>query len=692
MAGSTFTATIEPDPRPKSGSRGPAATAVMLRLRMRPATHDPFSPPVRILALGGLAGLAALTLADPGATRMWSTPWTYVLAFVLLAPGLVLLLRAAAPERPLRLPSAGWLLLAFAAAAVPLASALASPYRAPSLYCAAVPVGAAALFLLLQDWLGAVPERHRLLLTQILAGFFALVTFVSFFLWLADVIPAARRYDLTVALTVWRNPHPLGHSNYTAGLMLLGLPWLLLAAWRDRGLKRTIAAIAAGLALVNLFTSGSRGGLLGLAALGVAGVAVARLGWKRIIIVALGAVALATLLAVANPRIRGLLQPADPMAEPNISTIQRSAMTQAGTMMGRNRPLLGWGPGATPLAYPRYRQALVGGAEDVLQLHNTPVQLWAETGAAGLLVALGLAVLVAGHWRREPVAAITLVGYAVFALTDYQLDVPIFAATLTALAALLVPPVAASASPRARWLVAGLTVLALGLIAGLGARDRAPALNTEALALARDPAQHDRAVALLRQSLTLNPNQEIAHFNLGWLLVVSEPAKAEQHFLAAAYLVPDKGGVYFGLGLARLNQGRNKAAATAFALECVNEPLFLASPWWNLPALAAQREATAAEFRRVLAPSGRDPWVEQQAARLLTLAPHLGQVSAGPEKVYRRERIGYPVLMRNADLPVPDDLYDVREDPRFPDSVPFPLPSKGWLPSPELLTLLDASR
>ncbi|MEJ1973258.1 MAG: O-antigen ligase family protein [Lacunisphaera sp.] len=663
---------------------------------MPSATHDPFSPLVRILALGGLAGLAALTLADPGATRMWSMPWTCVLAFVLLAPGLILVLRAAAPEHPLRLPSAGWLAVALATAAVPLASALASPYRAPSLLGAAVPVSAAALFLALQDWLGAVPERNRLLLAKFLAGLFGVISAASFLLWLGDVAALSRAELFSASLFAMRNPHPLGHSNYTAGLMLLGLPWLLLAAWRDRGWARGLAAGGAGLALFNLFMSGSRGGLLGFAALGIANVTVMRLGWKRLLLVALGAVALATLLAVANPRIRSFLQPADPAAEPNLSTVQRSAMAAAGSLLGRDRPLLGWGPGTTPLAYPRYRQALAGGAENVLQLHNTPLQLWAETGTAGLLAALGLAVLVAGHWRREPVAAITLAGYGVFALTDYQLDVPVFAAAVAALAALLIPSASGPASARARGLVAAMTVLAIGLIAGFGGRDRAPALNTEALALARDPVQHDRAVALLRQSLTLNPNQEIAHFNLGWLLLVPDPATAEKHFLAAAYLVPDKGGVYFGLGLARLNQGRNQAAARAFALECVNEPLFLASPWWNVPAIAAQRKEAAAAYDSLLSGIALKPqnpsfnqWWETQAVRLRTLAPRLGQVSAGPEKNYRRERIGYPVLMRNLDLPVPTDLYDVCEDPRFPASVPFPLPSKGWLPSPQLLTLLD---
>ena len=42
---------------------------------------------------------------------------------------------------------------------------------------------------------------------------------------------------------------------------LLGLPWLVLAAWRSRGGIRTAAWIMSGLMLLSLFTSGSRGGL-----------------------------------------------------------------------------------------------------------------------------------------------------------------------------------------------------------------------------------------------------------------------------------------------------------------------------------------------------------------------------------------------------------------------------------------------
>lgn len=662
---------------------------------MSSVPHDPIRLPVRILTLGGLVGLAALTLVDRGATRMFATPWIFVLAGVIALPPLLLLLRLTRSTAPIRLPSPGWAWLASATVILPVASALVSPYRGPSLLNAGVPVAVACFFLLLHDWLQADPDRNRIRLEQGLAVAAAAVAVVSTCYWLRDVAALTSEQILSRTFFELRNPHPLGHSNYTAGLMLLGLPVLALTAWRLRGPLRSAAIIATALVLMNLFTCGSRGGLLGLAALGIAGVAAARLGWKRFLLITAGLVTLAGLLAVANPRIRSFLETRDPSAEPNISTGQRTAMVEAGISMGLDRPWLGWGPGTTPLAYPRYRHALTGGAENVLQLHSTPLQLWAETGALSLLAATLLAGLVAWHWRRSILAAVTLAGYGVFALTDYQLDVPVFAAALAALTALLATPAAVPVVPR-RGLGLGLMVLAAtGLIIGLGARDRAPRLNVEALTIARDPAHHDRAVALLNESLTLNPDQEIVHFNLGWLLVVSDPARAENHFLTAARLVPDKGGIYFGLGLARLNQARPAGAAHAFALECLNEPRFLASPWWNEPGIAAQRDLTAAAFTlltiRAQASDLAAGWATQQAAQLATLAPRLGRVSPGPEVNYRRERIGYPVLMRNLDLVPPTDLYDVREDPRFAASLSFPLPSKGWLPAPVLLKLLDAS-
>lgn len=697
----------------------------------------------RILAGVGLAALAAITLAHPGATRMHAWPWTLAFATALLAPALALIARGLDREQPLAPPGGGGTALALGAVAVVLASALASPFRGPSLLWSAPLLAAAAWFFLLGDWRGDDPARREKLHRAATAAGLA-VGAVSVGLWFASLRSGVPWLEA-------RNAYPLGHASYTAGLALMILPFAIGVAARGVAGWRAAGVAAAGLAVVMLFTSGSRGGFLGLTALGV--VALVRARWPVRVKLALGAAAVgvALLVAVAHPRTRATLFGGSGTHLVAASEVQRAAMTTAGGRMGADRPLTGWGPGTTPLVYPKYRGALRGGAENVLQLHSLPVHVWAELGAGGLAILLAAGMLA---WRgrvRDGVAFAAAVGYGAFALTDWQLDVPVFAFAAALLAALLAPPGgghpiaerASKQSPSAgfggrraggaateevgcdgaqpsSWRsfsppseessrgeaerpqglttgpaftslkrgyaagggVAAAALTALALVVLLGRPDPAPELNVRALALARDPAAAERAIGLLRESLALNPDQEIAHFNLGWLLLVREPAAAERHFRAAARLVPDKGGVYLGVGLARLNQGDAAGAARALALECMQDPAFLASPWWREPALAAVREAATAalaEFLRraaaeVAVPAGLRPEL-------------LGRVPDGPERVYRRERTGYPVLMRNLDLPPPRDLYDVREPARLPPEVAA-LPGKGWLPGSLPLTLL----
>jgi tetratricopeptide (TPR) repeat protein len=550
-----------------------------------------------------------------------------------------------------------------------------------------------ALFFVLFDWLqDDAANSDKLILA--LGIFFAVTALASLTLWANDLTQRAPGEIFSA-----RNPYPLGHSNYTAGLALLALPWFGRLGLRASRPASYAWAAAIALALAMLFTSASRGGLLGLAALTLGALAIAPLDRSRKIYLGVGLVFIGLAIALANPRTRAMFSPTPPDAELSQSNLQRSAMLTAGWRMGLDRPLLGWGPGATPLVYPNYRAGLEGGVENVLQLHSTPVQLWAELGAPAVISALGFIGLVMLNLRREPSAGLALLGYGAFALTDWQLDVPIFSLAVAACAALLAAPSEGSTRPGR---IAGFSALAaLALVVLLGHRDPAPELNVRALALARDPAKTEQAITLLRESLALNPDQEIAHFNLGWLLVVRSPAEAEKHFRAAAQLVPDKGGVYFGLGLARLNQPQSVGAARAFAVECLNDPAFLASPWWREAPVAAQRDATRAEFARLaaLAKTLLPPhsWIGRQLDEVAVLAPTLGVVPAGDERTYFRERTGYPVLMRNLDLPTPVDLYPVRElvpDPKvvqYQSVVAPPLPPKGWLPSTLLLRLLDAA-
>ncbi len=639
----------------------------------------------RVLTFAGLACLALITLASPGATRMWASPWTLALWAALLLPATAVIVRAFDSRSPLALPSRGWLAAALAGAGVVALSALTSPYAGISVRWSAPLLASVAWFFLTFDWLHCGGPTDTLIRRDQLAKFALLAAFVlggvSVGLWCDTIASVGVRRAIAA-----RNAFPLGHSNYTAGLALLMLPLAIRETRRRCGAWRVLGAATSLCSLTMLFSSGSRGGLIGLASLVVVALIAAPLQAKTKWLLAAVAAAAGLVFVATNPRTRATFSGGADRQLVAASATQRSAMASAGAFMGADRPVLGWGPGTTPLVYPRYRAELAGGAENVLQLHSAPVHVWAELGGAGLATLLTFAALVLRARRQSPTAALTFAGYAAFALTDWQLDIPIFGAVIAALAASLAPvwqPTDEKRQRAPRLAVAACATIAIALVALLGRRDPTPELNVRALTLARDPASVDRAIALLRESLALNPDQEIAHFNLGWLLVVRDAGAAGRHFRAAAHLVPDKGGVYFGLGLALLNQEKRSEAAGAFALECLNDPAFLASPWWRVPAVAELREASADALARDL------QRLDGLVARPTGLSPELlGRVPPGAERTYRRERTGYPVLMRNLDLAPPLDLFDVRE-PAAPPSWLQSLPAKGWLPAPLLLELLD---
>lgn len=630
-----------------------------------------------------MVGILAITLVSPGATRMHAWPWSLGYAAALAAPTVMLLLRGSDRQRPLGLPESGWTTAALASAVAVMASALASPHQGPSVIWSAPLLAGVAAFFLLVDWLKA-ESRHRelLLRTALIAG--TAIATVSMAGWLGQIPETSHWIDA-------RNQHPLGHSNYTAGLALLLLPLAARSIRHEGGTWRVLASLLGALALLMLFTSGSRGGWIGLAVMLAAALAFAP--WSLRARVSFGAAAGAVILitCLAHPRTRAAMLGGTEVHPLAVSDKQRLAMITAAARMGGERPWLGWGPGTTPLVYPSFRGGLAGGAENVLQLHSLPAQLWAELGLGGIVTLLAFAGLAWRDSARQPVARATLLGYGTFALTDWQLDVPVFSLGIAMYAALVATgaslhPTSRLQPPRPRPTArAGVTALAMAgllMVAAIGRSDPTPEMNVRAMILAREPRGIERAVELLRESLALNDRQEIAHFNLGWILLTREPAEAERHFRAASRLVPDKGGVYFGLGLARLNQGDRHAAALALALECLNNPPFLTSPWWREPAIAVLREDSASAFRELLAK------VTLTGGSYAGMQPErLGRSGEGPERAYQNERPGYPVLMRNLDLPIPRDLYDVRES-IFPPEGHGTVPPKGWLAGPTLLELL----
>lgn len=605
-------------------------------------------PAATATVLGALA-LAAVTLAHPSASRMLTWPWAAGLAALWLLP-VVFLLGTLAAARVWRLPPPLLTTGALGLALTSVVAAVASPFASASLPRIWPTVAGVAVFFLLHHALAdpVAGPGHARLLARLAAAFGGMLAFVALLGW------SHGRWPLP-----WgnRNTVPFGHSTYTAAAMVLALPWLLREAADNRGLRRGLLLALGGASLVVLAGTSSRGGVLGLcvaAGLAAAGLA-AFAPWSRARKLALGAalLGLAALAVATNPRLRDLVLHQRWSEGATESNVQREAMLRAGVLLGAERPALGWGPGSVPLAYPRVRARLDGGVENIAQLHNTPLQLWATTGTAGLAA---LALLAAGAglaaWRARRslltlAAVASLGGGAAVALTDHALDLPFFVAFLAANAALLssaglrtnreVAP-----SPRHRRLaVAGVAVVvALPLPATLrelraghafdraltalaaGHGDEARAALEAASALApHDPffdqhqahllvqARHQstdpaartaltrQAVALLERSLRPGVHEEYAHFNLGWLLLdLSDPAAAARHFTAAARLVPDKGGVYFGLGLALLEQERLRDAVRAFALEAINDPRSLTSPAWEIPALSIHLPAVHQEI------------------------------------------------------------------------------------------------
>ena len=264
----------------------------------------------------------------------------------------------------------------------------------------------------------------------------------------------------------------------------------------------------------------------------------------------------------------------------------------------------------------------------------------------------------------DPVPAtavlIAFAGYAVMSLFDFQLDVPWFAAMVAALLVLLqvnsgahaqATGVAVLSGPAARLagalLLTGLATLLWPTIQEVRARrlfaeaadarqagddaafvagaERATAVAPgepfypaqlagffgEQFLRSNNLADRDRArercSEQFRRTLAIDPDQDYCHFNLGWLLLPQEPAEAEKHFRASARLSPYRGGVYLGVGLSLLSRN-DDAAATAFALEWLNDPHTLGSPLWDDPALSTMRTRAAAAVQRLA-----DRWLEQEA-------------------------------------------------------------------------------
>jgi tetratricopeptide (TPR) repeat protein len=238
-----------------------------------------------------------------------------------------------------------------------------------------------------------------------------------------------------------RNWAPLGHQNYVAGFLMLAIPLLIgMAVIQKRG--RAIWIGGACLGLVDLYTTSSRGGFLGISVLLLAAIVVMLLRSKarlQILLGGMGAIAATAVLILFNNRLQSLVSSLL-SGRGGSELLYRIIAGYTGGQIGLDHLAFGAGPGSAPLLYQRYRPVWAGReAEMMFQLHSTPVQIWAELGSAGVLTSaiailalLGLFVRLhfCASWKRDRSHQVItyalfggLLAYGVQAITDYQLDV-----------------------------------------------------------------------------------------------------------------------------------------------------------------------------------------------------------------------------------------------------------------------------
>lgn len=406
----------------------------------------------RLLGLLGILIYVIFTLLPDSSTQMVLWPWVLIWQAGLLCFVLVAVLNLWQTRQPFFLlgNNLDW---AIALCFITLClSATFATFPHQALWYSLIAFACLIMIYVGNNYLQATKNLDGLLTLQ---GCLSVALIVeSLLLWTAQVLlPRLSELDqlskIGINLTYdfsdieARNAFPLGHQNYVAGYLMIALPLLTSLAITQSGIRRKIWLVGIALGLVDLYTTSSRGGFLGLFVLIVVGILImlVRSRGQRLAVIVGGAStigAIATLI-IFNNRLQNVLNSLL-SGKGGGDLFYRIIAAAAGWKIGLAHWLFGAAPGAAMLFYQQYRPAWAAReAEMMFQLHSTPVQLWAELGSAGavtvFVATLGLLVLLirlhfSATWlgdRDQQIVTYGLFGgllaYGTLALTDYQLDV-----------------------------------------------------------------------------------------------------------------------------------------------------------------------------------------------------------------------------------------------------------------------------
>jgi len=424
----------------------------------------------------------------------------------------------------------------------------------------------AALYAL-NSRLNTPQNRYRLLIFQ---GYLNLAfIIISLLLWtIQTLLPelanlkTLNQYgvNLTFDFSVLelRNWAPLGHQNYVAGYLLLALPLLVGLSILQTGKQRWVWIIGVVLGLINLYTTSSRGGWLGLLVLFIVTLIILlfRSSLPRLWLILGGITTLGVIvsLILANNRLNRLIT-AVFKGEAGGELGYRIINAATGWKMGMTHPFSGVGLGGVPLLYQKYRPIWAGQESELIyQLHSTPFHLWAEIGIWSIIpVLIGFVGIVLAINKPQEKVELTpptpslvrrgntrslehtdqillwsilgsLIAYSIISLTDFQLDniaisgtLIIFIATLASMLRMVTERSRSVPYPR-QLALAGLG-LVLAIIIWLIPIHRAWQLSSQAfMFLWQEEPDFPAFVQFLSRASELAPWEPYYPYQLGWNL------------------------------------------------------------------------------------------------------------------------------------------------------------------------------
>jgi hypothetical protein len=588
------------------------------------------------------------TLLPDSHGLMVTWPWVFIWQVGLLCP--IIWFVSILWRDKIKFLGGGFDLLVGASVFGLLISSLLAQFTDRALWYTWSALGFVAAIYCLNFYLQTSQDRDRLLTTQ---GYLNVVfILISLTLWtsqtlLPELSQLKKFQDRGVNLNFdfsileLRNWAPIGHQNYVAGYLVLALPLLLALTLLKKGWQRWLWGISLFLGAIDLYTTSSRGGWLGLIiACFVFFLLLSRPSSPSplspyFLIPILGAIAL---FISTNNRLQGLLT-----GKNGGELVYRLINADIGWRMGLDRPFTGVGLGGVLSLYQKYHPFWAGReSEMAYQLHSTPVQLWAEIGIWGVIAIIGAIALIAywsWHycWRDKELKfseriftasiAASCCGYFVTALTDYQLDNISITGTLvlflSCLTSLNRQPLLINFPTKISlfgfglifaiviWLIPIHRAWQLGDRGFVALSENNLTGFVEALSQAEKLAPWDAYYADLlgwnlgdlalktgdgskilssltwwEKAIKTSPYREFPYNNQGWLsLGVNKPEIATRSFVEALQLLPAKRGLMYGLGLSLLNRGKSELAIAAMSLEILRDPVFITSPLWRYPQL-----------------------------------------------------------------------------------------------------------